>query len=79
MIRLVRVFGASVEIDVAGKKPGRGAYLCRVLSCWETGLKGGRLEHVLKTTLTRAEREQLIKSGKEFLGRESSDESQTAG
>ena len=26
-------------MDDAGKKPGRGAYLCRYRECWEKGLK----------------------------------------
>ena len=67
LIRLVRIFDGSVEVDTSGKRAGRGAYLCRARECWETGLKGGRLEYVLRTSLTTDNREQLIRYGKDFL------------
>ena len=67
LIRLVRISGGRVEVDTEGRKAGRGAYLCRARECWETGLKGERLEHALRTTLTQDNREQLIRYGKDFL------------
>ncbi len=68
LIRLVRNLNGSVKVDTSGKEPGRGAYLCRVLECWQNGLAGGRLEYVLKTKLTRENREQLIEYGKTLIG-----------
>ena len=68
LIRLVRNLNGSVQVDTSGKEPGRGAYLCRVLECWQNGLAGGRLEYVLKTKLTRENREQLIEYGKTLIG-----------
>ena len=68
LIRLVRNLNGSVKVDTSGKEPGRGAYLCRVLECWQNGLAGGRLEYVLKTKLTRENREQLIEYGKILIG-----------
>jgi predicted RNA-binding protein YlxR (DUF448 family) len=68
MVRLVRNLDGSVKIDTSGKEPGRGAYLCRALECWQDGLAGGRLEYVLKTKLTQENREQLIKYGKTLIG-----------
>ncbi len=67
LIRLVRTSDGRVEVDTGGKRAGRGAYLCRAQECWEIGLKGGRLEHALRTTLTQDNREQLIRYGKDFL------------
>jgi len=67
LIRLVRVADGSVEVDVGGKKAGRGAYLCQVQDCWEVGLKGNRLEHTLRARLTQNNREQLIRCGKELV------------
>ena len=67
LIRLVRVSDGSVEIDTSGKKAGRGAYLCRTQECWETGLKGKRLEHNLRTTLTRDNQERLVRCVKCLL------------
>lgn len=60
----MRICDGGVEVDVSGKKAGRGAYLCRSEECWEVGLKGGRLEHALRLTLTQDNRERLIGYGK---------------
>jgi predicted RNA-binding protein YlxR (DUF448 family) len=67
LIRLVRVSDGSVQVDTSGKKAGRGAYLCRVAECWEKGLKGNRLEHILRTTITPDNWEELADRGKEIL------------
>ncbi len=67
LIRLVRTSDDNIEADIGGNKTGRGAYLCPSPECWETGLKGSRLEHSLKTTLTQDNREQLIEFGKGLL------------
>ena len=67
LIRLVCISDGSVEVDIGGKKAGRGAYLCRSQGCWEVGLRNSRLEHVMRTTLTQDNREQLIRCGKELL------------
>lgn len=67
LIRIVHTSDNNVEIDTDGKKAGRGAYLCRVWECWETGLKGNRLEYALHGRLTQPDREQLAKYAREFL------------
>ena len=67
LIRLAHISNEGVEVDIGGKKAGRGAYLCSAQECWETALKGGRLEHTLRVTLTPDNREQLIKYGKSLL------------
>ena len=41
-----------VEIDTTGKKPGRGAYICKSKGCWEQALKRKRIEYALKTKVT---------------------------
>ena len=66
LTRLVGTSDGRVEVDTGGRKAGRGAYLCRAQECWGVGLKGTRLEHALRTTLTRDNREQLIKYGKDL-------------
>jgi hypothetical protein len=63
LIRLVRISGGGVEVDPGGKRAGRGAYLCPAPECWQVGLKKGRLEHALRTTLTQDNREQLLRYG----------------
>ena len=67
LMRVVCISNGSVEVDTGGKKAGRGAYLCRSQGCWEVGLRGSQLEHVLRTTLIQNNREQLIRYGKDLL------------
>ena len=67
LIRVMCTSGGNVEVDTSGKKAGRGAYLCRAPECWEVGLKGSRLEHALRTSLTQDNREQLTSYGKDLL------------
>ncbi|MDD4876850.1 MAG: YlxR family protein [Dehalococcoidales bacterium] len=66
LMRLIRVHSGGVEIDTSGKKVGRGAYLCCTAECWENGLKQGKLERALRTSLSKNNREQLIRDGKTF-------------
>ena len=68
LVRLVRLGDGNVEVDLSGKKRGRGAYLCRAWECWEKGLKPGRLDYALRTTIPQDVREQLIAYGKELFG-----------
>jgi predicted RNA-binding protein YlxR (DUF448 family) len=68
LTRLVRSADGSVEVDVTGRKAGRGAYLCLSAECWEAGIGGGKLEHSLRTTLTSENREQLLKKGQALVG-----------
>lgn len=63
LIRLV-YNGGIIDIDTKGKKVGRGAYLCPTRQCWETGLKGNRLEYTLRTKLTSENRQALIEYAK---------------
>ncbi|MCL0046509.1 YlxR family protein [Dehalococcoidales bacterium] len=70
LVRLVRLAEGRVEVDTVGKKAGRGAYLCWTPQCWQIGLKGGRLEHALRTSLSQDNREQLIRYGREIISGE---------
>jgi predicted RNA-binding protein YlxR (DUF448 family) len=67
LVRLVLLPGVGVEVDLRGKKPGRGAYLCPTQECWTQGLKSGRLEHSLGTTLSQDNRERLVRFGNDFF------------
>ncbi|MDD5590427.1 MAG: YlxR family protein [Dehalococcoidales bacterium] len=68
MTRLVRVSGGAIEVDTSGRKPGRGAYLCRNIECWRAGLMSSRLDYTLRTTITSENREWLMNHSKEFVG-----------
>jgi len=60
LIRLVRAENEVAEVDISGKKPGRGAYLCPNKVCWELMLKKNRLEYALRTKLSDDNRQILI-------------------
>jgi predicted RNA-binding protein YlxR (DUF448 family) len=59
LIRLVSMENGIAEIDVFGKKPGRGAYLCPKKTCWELALRKNRLDYALRTKLHDANRQTL--------------------
>ncbi len=67
-MRLVRMADGSVDIDITGKKAGRGAYLCIRGECWEAGIGTGKLEHSLRTKITRENRDELLKKGQDLVG-----------
>jgi uncharacterized protein len=66
LVRLVLTPEVGVVIDLTGKKSGRGAYLCRALTCWQIALETGRLEHALKTNIRPENKEKLVNYAKEF-------------
>ena len=67
LVRLVRVPEGRIEIDAEGTKAGRGAYLCPRPECWEKGLKGNRMEHVLRTSLSATDRDRLARYYQECI------------
>jgi predicted RNA-binding protein YlxR (DUF448 family) len=58
LVRIVRT-PHGVELDLTGKKPGRGAYLCRQQACWREALRKNRLDAALKTRLSADEKLKL--------------------
>jgi predicted RNA-binding protein YlxR (DUF448 family) len=60
LIRVVCLPSGEVEIDLTGKKSGRGAYLCVDRSCWEEALNASRLDYALKTKLKPEDRAKLV-------------------
>lgn len=47
LTRIVRMPDGTVDIDPTGKKPGRGAYLCKRVRCWEQALSKGAISRAL--------------------------------
>lgn len=41
----------AVSLDLVGKKPGRGAYVCRKLECYEKARKAKRFSRALDCTI----------------------------
>jgi uncharacterized protein len=59
LVRVVRAPSGDVGVDLTGKKPGRGAYLCQRRACWIEAIKKKSLDHALKATLTEEEKARL--------------------
>jgi len=61
LIRVVRTPDGVIEIDTspAGKRPGRGAYLCRDKECLAKAIKAKRLERSLEQPISEEVRERL--------------------
>ena len=51
LIRVVRSPEGTVSLDPVGKKPGRGAYVCRSNACLVRAIKQKQLERQLETSL----------------------------
>ena len=43
-----------IEVDVTGKKPGRGAYICKNIECFEASRKKKALSRHFKTQVPEA-------------------------
>jgi len=67
LIRLVRAKNGVAEVDISGKKPGRGAYLCPQKTCWELALRKNRLDYALRTKLHGDNRQTLLECGHNLL------------
>ena len=54
LIRLVASQDGEISLDPTGKKPGRGAYVCRSRQCLEAAIRGRKLDKGLKTRVSEA-------------------------
>jgi len=52
LIRVVKNNENEISIDLHGKKPGRGAYICRSIECLEKAVKAKRLERNLESKIS---------------------------
>ena len=67
LIRVLKAEDDSFQIDVTGKKNGRGAYICKSLECLDKACKNRGLERSLKTGIPKEIKENLLKELKEFV------------
>ena len=44
LVRVVKSPEGEISLDLTGRKPGRGAYVCRHIECLKTARKARRLE-----------------------------------
>lgn len=47
-------------VDPAATRPGRGAYLCSDVGCWQVAARRGRLQRALRTAFPREAVERLL-------------------
>ncbi|MDF2671997.1 MAG: hypothetical protein K0R09_262 [Clostridiales bacterium] len=64
LIRVVKNSEGTINVDLKGKAPGRGAYICKNIQCLEKAIKGKRLEKNFETRIDESVfqrlREELI-------------------
>ncbi len=51
LVRIVRNKEGEISVDLMGKKPGRGAYICKSIDCLEKAEKAKRLERAFSTKI----------------------------
>ena len=52
LVRVVRSKDGEVSLDLTGKKPGRGAYICKNAACLKIARKAKRIERALDCTIS---------------------------
>lgn len=52
LVRVVRSPQGEVSLDLTGKKPGRGAYICKNAECLKLAKKAKRIERALECTIS---------------------------
>lgn len=68
LIRIVRTPEQKIMIDPTGKRSGRGAYICKSISCLDAALAGRTLQQALKSEIP----EQVIEDLKRSLSGDNS-------
>lgn len=51
LIRIVRTPEGTIEMDLTGKKAGRGTYICSTVECLNEAVKGKRLNKALENNI----------------------------
>lgn len=52
LIRIVKTPEGSIEVDLTGKKNGRGAYICPKVECLNKAIKAKRLERAFSSPIS---------------------------
>ncbi len=65
LVRIVKTGDNTFELDITGKKNGRGAYVCKNVECLEKAQKSRGLERSFKGPVPKEMYQQLVESLKE--------------
>ena len=60
LLRVVKAPDGAVSIDVTGRKPGRGAYVCHSAECLKKAIKQRQLERAFECALGDEVHESLL-------------------
>lgn len=52
LVRIVRSPLGEITLDLTGKKPGRGAYICKNATCLQKARKAHRIEQALGVAIS---------------------------
>ena len=52
LVRIVRNKEGEISVDLTGKKPGRGAYICKNIECLNKAEKAKRLERAFSAQIS---------------------------
>ncbi|MBQ3587408.1 MAG: YlxR family protein [Oscillospiraceae bacterium] len=52
LIRVVRNAEGEISIDTTGKKPGRGAYICKDKNCLKLARKGKKIDKAFEVAIS---------------------------
>ena len=66
LIRIVRSPEGEFSVDTTGKKPGRGAYICPKMECFNAARKSQGLERSFKSPIDKSVYELLEQQLKEL-------------
>ncbi len=65
LLRIVKDSSGVVSIDPTGKKPGRGAYICRSVECINAAAKKKSFGRALRTVVPAGVIEELLNTVRE--------------
>ena len=51
LLRIVRTPDKNIEVDITGKKNGRGAYICKNENCLDKLIKSKKLEKIFEVEI----------------------------
>ncbi|MBQ9299883.1 MAG: YlxR family protein [Clostridia bacterium] len=60
LLRVVRSPEGEISFDLTGRKPGRGAYVCRSAECLSQAIKKKQLERAFSAAISDAVRDSLM-------------------
>ncbi|SFC73794.1 RNase P modulator RnpM [Clostridium uliginosum] len=66
LIRIVKSPEGDISVDLTGKKSGRGAYICKDITCFEKAFKAKRLSRNLESPIS----EEIYERLKDEIGNE---------